>query len=109
MLNTRFFLLFGLVLPVLVCCSRMPGSFYLDFKVVESVPEGRHLLHYPADGVKVGVNPPGFTWTSHDSANNYCFVLFHDSIGEKIHLTHEGLTSTVVPYPSCACPYQRDY
>jgi uncharacterized protein DUF4962/heparinase II/III-like protein len=97
MKNTRFFLFLGLVLPVMVCCSRMSGSSYLDLKIVESVPEGRYLLHYPADGIKAGVNPPGFTWTRQDSARNYCFVLFHDSIGGKIHLTLKGLTSTVAP------------
>lgn len=96
-MTTRFFLYFGLVLPVLVCCSRVPERSYIDLKVTESIPEERHLLHYPADGVKTGVNPPGFTWTSHNTANTYCFVLFHDSIGEKIHLTREGLTSTVAP------------
>ncbi len=95
MLKSRFFLLFGLTLPALLHCSRISESSYLDLKVVETTPEGRHLQHYPADGVKTGVNPPGFTWTSHDSANNYCYVLYQDSIGEKIHLTREGLTSTV--------------
>lgn len=96
-MTTRSFLIFGLVLPVLLCCSRVPERSYLDLKVVESTPEGRHLLHYPADEMKVGVNPPGFTWTSHDSANNYGFVLYQDSMGEKIYLTQEGLTSTVAP------------
>ena len=97
MLNSRFFLLFGLVLPALLCCSRVPESYYLDLKVVESTPDGRHLLHYPDDELNVGVNPPGFTWTSHNNANNYDFILYQDSIGEKIHLTLEGLTSTVAP------------
>ncbi|MFC2125260.1 DUF4962 domain-containing protein [Bacteroidota bacterium] len=96
-MNTPYFLLFGLVLLTLVCCSRIPEQSYLDLKVMESTPDSRHLLHYPADGLKIGVNPPGFTWTGHDSACNYDFVLYRDSIGEKIHLVQEGLTSTVAP------------
>ena len=97
MIHSRFLLLFGLVIPALLCCSRVSENSYLALKVVESTPEGRHLRHYPTDGVKVGVNPPGFTWTSHDSANKYCFVLFQDTVGEKIYLTREELTSTVAP------------
>ncbi len=97
MLKTRFFLLFGLVLPVMLQCSRVSENPYLGLKVTESTPEGRHLQHYPADGMKVGVNPPGFTWTSHDSTTYYSFVLFSDSSGGKIHLIQEGLTSTAVP------------
>jgi hypothetical protein len=97
MMNSRFFLLFGLIVPAILCCSRVPESSYLDLTVVESVPEGRHLLFYPADEVKVGVNPPGFTWTSHHDADKYCFVLYKDTVGERIHLIQEGITSTVVP------------
>ena len=95
----RLFLLTGLVLPTLLCCSRIFEPPYLDLEVKESAPEGRHLLHYPADGMKPGVNPPGFTWTGNDGANNYDFVLYRDSIGEKIHLVEEGLTTTVAPLP----------
>ena len=96
-MNTRFFLLSGLVLTALLACTRVSRISYLDLNMVESMPEGRHLRHYPADGVKTGVNPPGFTWTSHNSADQYCFVLYRDSIGEKTHLIQEGLTSTVAP------------
>ncbi len=93
----RFFLLSGLIFSALLCCSRVFEPSYLDLEVMESAPEGRHLLHYPADGSKVGVNPPGFTWTSNDIASTYDFVLYRDSTGEKIHLVQEGLTSTVAP------------
>ena len=95
MLNPRFLLLFVLVIPVLLCCSRVSESFYLDIKVAESTPEGRHLLHYPSDGMKVGVNPPGFTWTGNESAENYSFVLFRGSEGDKVHLVQEGLAPCV--------------
>jgi hypothetical protein len=94
---TRIFLLSCLVLPALLCCSRVPNSPYIDLKVVEKTPEGQQLRHYPADDVKVGVNPPGFTWASHEGAVNYSFVLYQDSLGEKIRLTREGLTITVAP------------
>ncbi len=94
---TRIFLLSGLVLPALLCCSRFSEHSFLDLKVMENAPEGRHLLHYPADGLKVGVNPPGFTWTGQDGTDTYGFVLYRDSIGKKIYLKQEGLTSTVAP------------
>jgi hypothetical protein len=96
-MNARIFLLSWLVLPALLCCSRVSRSPYLDLKVVEKTTEGQQLRHYPADDVKVDVNPPGFTWASHDGAVNYSFVLYQDSLGEKIHLTREGLTTTVAP------------
>jgi hypothetical protein len=96
-MTTRLLCLFGWVLPVLICCSRVPEPAYLDLEVVESTPEGRHLRHYPDDGLKVGVNPPGFTWTGHEGADTYGFVLYQDSTGEKIYLSREGLTSTVAP------------
>ncbi len=94
-MTTRSFLIFGLVVPALLCCSRVSEPYYLDLEVAESTPEGRHLQHYPDVGLKAGVNPPGFTWTSHNTANSYHFVLYQDSIGGKIYQTQEGLTSTV--------------
>jgi hypothetical protein len=96
MMCTRVFLLSGLVLPALLCCSRISDRSYPDLAVTESTPEGRHLLHYPSEGLRVGVDPPGFTWTSHEGADQYGFVLYRDSIGKKILLKEEALTSTVV-------------
>ena len=113
MLNTCLFLLFGLILPALLCCSRVSESFYLDLNVAESTPEERHLLHYPADGMKVGVNPPGFTWTGNESAENYSFVL--SRIREAIdagempfwefcrHLDDSALAEPLYPEPA---PYK---
>ncbi len=95
---TRSFLIFGLAIPALLFCSRIPEHSYLDLKVVETVPEGRHLLHYPDDGLKPGVNPPGFTWTGQNETHSYHFVLYQDSIGEKIYLKQESLTSTVATF-----------
>ena len=81
--------------------------------MAESTPEERHLLHYPADGMKVGVNPPGFTWTGNESAENYSFVL--SRIREAIdagempfwefcrHLADSALAEPLYPEPA---PYK---
>ncbi|MEA2063603.1 MAG: DUF4962 domain-containing protein [Gemmatimonadota bacterium] len=95
MFRLRFFLCVMLVLPAVFFCSRLSESSYLGLEVAEPAPEGRHLLHYPADGAEAGVNPPGFTWTGHESAADYRFVLFSRSEGGKVCLTQEGLASSV--------------
>ena len=79
MLNLHAFRFYGVVLPVLLFCSRPVDSGYLGLEVDEPEPAGQHLLHYPQDGTEVKINPPGFTWTAHERAANYRFLLFRGS------------------------------
>ena len=95
MLNLHAFRFYGVVLPVLLFCSRPVDSGYLGLEVDEPEPAGQHLLHYPQDGAEVKINPPGFTWTAHERAANYRFLLFRGSQGKEPYLSLEGLGSTV--------------
>ena len=58
--------------------------------VVERAMRPQELPAYPADGQVMGVNPPGFRWTPHESARSYRVVL-------RPGFTSEPQRSTVYP------------
>jgi len=95
MFNRQVLRLAGVVLPVLLFFCKPAESVYLGLEVIERVPAGRHLLHYPEDGAGAKVNPPGFTWTAHEGAADYRFVLYRGGEGKKMQLTLADLRSTV--------------
>ena len=96
MLSLRVIRVAGAVLLTLLFCSKPVESVYLEFEVEEPEPAGLHLLHYPEDGAEVKVNPPGFTWTAHQRAADYRFVLYRGALGKEIYLSLMDLRSTVV-------------
>lgn len=88
-----------LVFTILLSCSREGSNSILELEEVEIKPEGQFLRHYPEDKMKVQVNPPGFTWTKHQEARSYDFVLFEGKEDQKVHTQFKKLTNMVATIP----------
>jgi len=88
-----------LVFTILLSCSREGSNSILELEEVEIKPEGQFLRHYPEDKMKIQVNPPGFTWTKHQEARSYDFVLFEGKEDQKVHTQFKKLTNTVATMP----------
>lgn len=76
-------------------CGEAEKSPLFSVTVEEIAPGERQLLHYPTDGHKVLVNPPGFTWTEHPEATGYQLALFREGALDKALLVLKDLKSTV--------------
>ena len=63
--------------------------------VAEPPNLGQQLVHYPADGQNLLVDPPGFTWTAHDSAHAYRLILRMVEPSQAIVIDSSGLSSTI--------------
>ncbi|MEQ6119174.1 DUF4962 domain-containing protein [Reichenbachiella sp. MALMAid0571] len=88
-----------LVFTILCSCSEDQSLTYLSLEVTETEPEGQFLWYYPEDEMQLQVNPPGFTWTKHQKATSYDFVLFEGKGNKTIQTKYEGLTNTVTALP----------
>ena len=85
----------GAILWLLFFCCAPVESPYLSLEVAEPEIKGRHLLHVPEDGYHVMVNPPGFTWTTHNDAVSYRFLLFRGTESDQPYRDLDDLSSTV--------------
>ena len=63
--------------------------------VNEPMNIGRQFVHYPADSQQVKVNPPGFTWTAHDSAQAYRILLRQTKPRQASVVDSSSIGSTV--------------
>lgn len=61
--------------------------------VAEREPRPQELVPYPGDGLKAGVNPPGFTWNPAEAAKAYRLEL--RKAGGAAVVSSEPLTSTI--------------
>ena len=52
----------------------------------------------------MGLNPPGFTWTAHERAGSYRFILYKDKPGGKVLLSRDSLRSTVTALDQTLAP-----
>ena len=85
----------GFLLFSLSCAEKKEDSTSFSLAVVEPEVTGNQLVHYPADNQKVGVNPPGFTWTAKQGARSYRLVIFHGTDTERPVIVLDQLSSTV--------------
>jgi len=99
----------GILLPFLFLCCAGEQSSYLSLEVAEQQKSGRHLLHVPEDGYQVMVNPPGFTWTSHDDAAAYRFLLFEGNDLDKPLGEFADLSSTVAVLDAPLAPGEYNW
>ncbi len=88
--------LFILLAPIAIfgtaCTSG--GLGIENLPLIETQESGRMMPYYPADGVVVGVNPPGFFWPVREDAEAYNFLLFSED-DENTLIQQAGLTSSI--------------
>lgn len=88
----------GFLIVLAVCAALLSGCapagiWTADVSVTERDPRPQELVPYPGDGIKVGVNPPGFTWNPSENAKAYRLELRR--AGGASVLSTLPLTSTV--------------
>ena len=85
----------GTLLLFSFCSPKPENVSCLSLPVAEPEVKGQQLIHYPEDGQKSGINPPGFTWTAAKDAAGYRLTIFRGSLTDKPYRTLDSLSSTV--------------
>jgi uncharacterized protein DUF4962/heparinase II/III-like protein len=92
----------ALILTLLAAgCGGSRSRWTEGAPVAEQEPKPQDLLAYPADGQTAGVNPPGFSWTPGEKAEQYRLEVRKAGAGSSAILATPSQKSTVYP------PYQR--
>lgn len=87
---------------VMAGCGFDTGDWSAGLPIGEREPRPQELFAYPGDGLKAGVNPPGFTWTPNDNAKAYRLEVRRS--GGGVVLATDPLKSTVYAHSTPLTP-----